>query len=293
MTSTTQSPGRSGAGPDASRSPLLPQTGLAASTRRIRGMVRRHWYVIATSGPRMLDMIFWPMVSMLMWGFLQTHLAKSAASPVASAAGLLVGGVLLWDILLRSQLGFSLAFLEELWSRNLGHLMMSPLRPIELIGSLVIVSFLKMTFAMVPVALLAYVFFNFSVLSLGFAFVAFFANLVVMSWCLGLISVGSVLRWGMGAENIAWLIVFLLLPVSCVYYPVATLPGWLQPVALALPSAHVFEGLRAVVLEGRFATGHMLAALALNSLFLCFSYGAFHLFLEDARRKGALAQMGE
>ena len=160
--------------------------------------------------------------------------------------------MLLWDILVRSQLGFAVAFLEEIWSRNLGHLMMSPLRPSELVAALIAVSLIKLMVAMVPVALLAYLFFGFNVLSLGFAFAAFFANLVIMSWSLGLISTGVVLRWGLGAESFAWLIVFVFLPLCCVYYPVATLPGWLQPVALALPPTYVFEGLRAIVLDGTF-----------------------------------------
>ena len=133
--------------------------------------------------------------------------------------------MLLWDILVRSQLGFAVAFLEEIWSRNLGHLMMSPLRPAEFVAALMIVSLIKLMVAMVPVAMLAYLFFGFNVLSLGFAFAAFFANLVIMSWSLGLVSTGVVLRWGLGAESFAWLIVFVFLPLCCVYYPVSTLPA--------------------------------------------------------------------
>jgi ABC-2 type transport system permease protein len=227
-----------------------------------------------------------------MWGFLQSYLAQST-SLAAHAAGLFVGGVLLWDILVRSQLGFSVAFLEEIWSRNLGHLMMSPLRPGELIASLMVVSLIKLTVAMVPVAILAYIFFGFNLLGLGLAFAAFFANLVILSWALGLISTGAVLRWGMGAESVAWLIVFLLLPISCVYYPVATLPGWLQPLALALPSTYVFEGLRAIVLEHAFRGDHMLRALLLNLIYVAGAYVLFRALLESARQKGALVQMGE
>jgi ABC-2 type transport system permease protein len=271
---------------------LHEQTGLAASWRRIGGMVRRHWYVIRSSGPRTAELIFWPLVSMLMWGFLQTHLAQTT-SLALQAAGLFVGGVLLWDILVRSQLGFSVAFLEEIWARNLGHLMMSPLRPFELVASLMVVSLVKLTVAMVPVAVLAYLFFGFNLLSLGIAFAAFFANLVIVSWALGLVSVGAVLRWGMGAESVAWLIVFLILPISCVYYPVTTLPDWLQPLALALPSTYVFEGLRALVLEQTFRSDFMLRALALNLVYVSAGYGLFHVLLESARRNGTLVQMGE
>lgn len=271
---------------------LLPQTGVLASARRIRAMVRRHWYLIRSSGPRTAELIFWPLVSMLMWGFLQTHLAKTT-SLAAQAAGLFVGGVLLWDILVRSQLGFSVAFLEEIWSRNLGHLMMSPLRPIELIASLMLVSLMKLTVAMVPVAILAYIFFGFNLLGLGIAFAAFFANLIIMSWALGLVSTGAVLRWGLGAESIAWLIVFILLPISCVYYPVSTLPEWLRPLALALPPTYVFEGLRGLVLQQTFHGDYMLRALLLNIVYVSGALILFRALLESARRNGALVQLGE
>jgi ABC-2 type transport system permease protein len=271
---------------------LYEQNGFRATLRRIGGMVLRHWYVIRSSVPRTAELVFWPLVSMLMWGFLQTYLAETT-SLAAKAAGLFVGGVLLWDILVRSQLGFAVAFLEEIWSRNLGHLMMSPLRPAELVASLMVVSLIKLLVAMVPVALLAYVFFGFNLLSLGVAFAAFFANLVLMSWALGLISTGAVLRWGMAAESIAWLIVFLLLPIACVYYPVTTLPAWMQPLALAIPPTYVFEGLRALVLEHTFRGDHMLWAVLLNIGYVTASYALFHALLQSARKNGTLVQMGE
>jgi len=161
-------------------SPVREQATLAASAGRILGMVLRYWYVIRSSWPRAAELIYWPLVQMLMWGFLQSYLAQTS-SFAAKAAGLFIGAVLLWDILVRSQLGFAVAFLEEIWSRNLGHLMMSPLRPFEFVAALMAVSLLKLMVAMVPVAALAYFFFGFNVLSLGIAFAAFFANLIIMS----------------------------------------------------------------------------------------------------------------
>jgi len=265
---------------------------LNAAARRVLGMVLRYWYVIRSSWPRTAELIYWPLVQMLMWGFLQSYLAERSGF-AANAAGLFIGGVLLWDILVRSQLGFAVAFLEEVWSRNLGHLMMSPLRPNELVISLILVSLLKLGVAMVPVALLAYLFFGFNLLSLGLAFAAFFANLVIMSWSLGLVSTGAVIRWGMGAESFAWLVVFALMPLCCVYYPVSTLPGWLHPLAYALPPTYVFEGLRALVLHQTFEAGLMARALALNVVYFVLALGVFHHFLRSARINGSLVQMGE
>jgi ABC-2 type transport system permease protein len=273
-------------------SALREQTGLAASVRRVSAMVLRHWYVIRSSWPRTAELIYWPLVQMLTWGFLQSYLAQTT-SLAGRAAGLFIGGVLLWDILVRGQLGFSIAFLEELWARNLGHLMMSPLRPAELIASLIVVSLVKLSVAMVPVMFMAYWFFGFNVLSLGIGFAALFANLTVMSWSMGLLSAGVVLRWGLGAENFAWLVAFVLLPLCCVYYPVATLPDWLQPVALALPPTYVFEGLRALVTHHTFEAGYMLKALLLNVVYFGLGAATFAFFLRRARASGALVQMGE
>jgi ABC-2 type transport system permease protein len=272
--------------------PLLAQTGAAASLRRIWAMVLRHWYTIRSSWPRTAELVYWPTVQMLTWGFLQSYLSQ-ATSLAGRAAGLFIGGVLLWDILVRGQLGFSVAFLEELWSRNLGHLMMSPLRPAELVASLVLVSVIKVSVAMVPVALMAYWFFGFNLLGLGVAFAALFANLIFMSWSMGLVSAGAVLRWGLGAENFAWLVAFVLLPLCCVYYPVTTLPHWLQPVALALPPTYVFEALRALVTHHTFEAGLLIKALLLNLVYFALGAAAFALFLRQARASGSLVQMGE
>ena len=271
---------------------LREQTTARASWGRIWAMVLRYWYVIRSSWPRTAELVYWPLVQMLTWGFLQSYLAQTT-SFAAKAAGLFIGGVLLWDILVRSQLGFAVAFLEEIWSRNLGHLMMSPLRPSELVAALIIVSLIKLTVAMVPVAVLAYLFFGFNVLGLGIAFAFFFLNLVIMSWSLGLVSTGVVLRWGLGAESFAWLIVFVFLPLCCVYYPVTTLPAWLQPVALALPPTYVFEGLRGIVLQGVFEPVLMLKAFLLNLVYFAAGFAAFAYFLHSARVHGSLVQMGE
>ena len=104
------------------------------SGRRIGAMVERYWYLLRSSWPRLLDLVYWPAVQMLMWGFLQLYVSQNSGF-FAQAGGVFIGAVLLWDILFRGQLGFSICFLEEMYARNLGNLMMSPLRPVELIAA--------------------------------------------------------------------------------------------------------------------------------------------------------------
>ena len=265
---------------------------MSYSPRRVSAMVLRYWYLLRSSWPRLLELVYWPAVQMLMWGFLQQYV-NANASAFARAGGTFIGAVLLWDILFRGQLGFSVSFLEEMWARNMGNLMISPLRPSEFVSALMVMSVVRLAIGMVPVSLLAIAFFGFNLWSFGLALAAFFVNLILTSWAIGIFVSGLVLRNGLGAENLAWTIMFIFLPLTCVYYPVATLPSWLQVIAWALPPTYVFEGMRTLLIEHIFRPDLMLEALALNVIFFALATAAFLALLASARRQGALLQTGE
>jgi ABC-2 type transport system permease protein len=229
---------------------------------------------------------------MLMWGFLQMYIGQNAGY-FARATGTFIGAVLLWDILFRGQLGFSVSFLEEMWSRNLANLMMSPLKPVEFVAAMMVMSLVRLAIGMVPVSLLAIGFFGFNLYGLGLALAAFFANLLLTSWAVGILVSGVVMRNGLGAENLAWTIMFLLMPLTCVYYPVAVLPQWLQVIAWLLPPTYVFEGMRALLIDHVFRADLMLQALGMNVIAFTAGVIGFSLLLRSSRRNGSLMQMGE
>jgi ABC-2 type transport system permease protein len=262
------------------------------SLTRVSAMVRRYWYLLRSSWPRVLDLIYWPTVQMLMWGFLQLYVQQND-SFFARTGGVFIGAVLLWDILFRGQLGFSISFLEEMYARNLGNIMMSPLRPVEFVAALMIMSIVRLSIGMVPVTFLAILFFDFNLWSLGFALAAFFLNLILTSWSIGIFVSGLLLRNGMGAESLAWTIMFLFLPLTCVYYPVAVLPHWLQYVAWSLPPTYVFEGMRALLIDHVFRADLMLQAFAFNAVLFAAASFAFMKLLQSAREQGSLLQTGE
>ena len=267
-------------------------TTLEFSLNRVTAMVRRYWYLLRSSWPRILDLIYWPTVQMLMWGFLQLYVSQSSGM-FARAAGVFIGAVLLWDILFRGQLGFSISFLEEMYSHNLANLMMSPLRPVEFIAALMIMSIVRLLIGMIPVTLLALAFFGFNFWALGLPLIAFFCNLIFTSWAIGIFVAGLLLRNGLGAESMAWTIMFLFLPLTCVYYPVTVLPHWLQYVAWSLPPTYVFEGMRALLIQHVFRSDLMLEALVFNIALFVAATLAFMRLLQSARVQGSLLQGGE
>lgn len=262
------------------------------SPRRIGAMILRYIYLLRGSWPRILELFYWPAVQIILWGFI-SQFFMTHSSWVAQASGVLLGAVLLWDVMFRGQLGVSLAFFEEMYSRNLGHLFVSPLRPYELVLALLAISFIRTTIGVGGAALLAIPLYHYSIFDMGLPLLAFFTNLLVMGWAIGLLVAGLVLRYGLGAESLAWVAIFALAPVSGIYYPISVLPGWLQGVAYLLPSAHVFEGMRAVMFDQVFRVDLLANAVILNLAYIVGGAAVFLLSFRAARERGLLLRVGE
>src|SRR5882757_10586872 len=156
----------------------------APALQRVGAMVLRYVYLLRSSWSRVLELVYWPAIQLFVWGFLQLYITQNSGF-FARAGGVFIGAVLMWDILFRGQLGFSISFLEEMWSRNLANLMISPLRPIEFVMALMVMSVVRLAIGMVPVSLLAITFFGFNIYGLGLALAAFFVNLIFTSWAVG------------------------------------------------------------------------------------------------------------
>lgn len=266
---------------------------MIASFQRIHALLLRHFYILRGSPVRLIEIIYWPMIQMVLWGFISQFFAHQNASSLHYALGTLLGAVILWDFLFRSQLGVSLSFLEEVWARNLGHLFVSPLRPHEWWISMMIYSLIRALIGMIPAALMAIPFYGFSIFDLGLPMLFLFFNLMFMGWWLGFLIIAMLIKSGPAGESLAWALTFLLAPFCAVYYPVAMLPHWLQWLSNSLPAAHVFEGLRALVHDGRVDTYHLWTAFGLNCLYMIFSISVLQLSFNSARKAGTLLQTGE
>ena len=265
---------------------------VAQSANRIYALVLRHINLWRSSVVRLVDSIYWPAVQMVTWGFLTEFLANQT-SYVAQAFGVLLSGLLLWEVVVRGNLSLSMAFLEEMWSRNLGHLFVSPIRSWEMATGIIIVALLRTLLGMIPVSLMAWVFFGYNVYSLGLPLLAFFFILQMFSWSIGLAMSGMIMRVGQSAETFAWAAIFILMPISGVYYPIDVLPHWLQIAAKAVPASYIFEGMREIML-GRVVQWNLLVwAFLLSVVYLVVGFQVFLWFYRSARRAGTLLGQGE
>ena len=256
------------------------------SRQRIWAVVRRHYYVLKRSPHRWFDVFIWPVVDVLLWGSLGVFVADQ--TPEASRAGVtyLLAGILLFHVLYQSQVAASTGFLEETWSRNLLNLLATPLTELEYAVGLAIFGLAKLAVAMTVVAFAAFAFFAFSITDVGWSLIPIGLLLLIAGWSISLFVVGLVLRFGQSAEVLAWGILFVVMPLSGVFYPVEALPGILEPIARILPTTHAFAAARAV-LDGEPLPWDQLAAALLGIVVLVAAGLAFVTgMLRTFRRRG-------
>jgi len=219
----------------------------ARSWLRMRAIARRHAYVLVRSPHRLFDVSLWPLVDVVLFGSLAAFVGKNGASGASTAAGYLLAGIILWHVIYQSQIAMSTGFLEETWTRNLLNMMVTPVREVEYVAGVAMFGMVKLAIGVGVMVLGAFAFFSFDAWRLGWGVIPIAITLLIVGWAISLLVIGLVLRFGTGAEALAWGVMFILLPLSGVFYPIDALPTVLQPLAQALPTTHAFEALRGLV----------------------------------------------
>lgn len=260
--------------------------------QRIIALFMRHMYLYRRSIPRLMEVVYWPLLDLLVWGFITVYLAKFKEN-LPGFITFFIGALILWDILFRAQQGISVSFLEDVWSKNLLNLFASPLGPAEYIFSLMLVSIAKLVMVSTVMTLLAWLLYSFNIFLLGLSLIPFFLNLIIMGWAIGIITTALILRLGQEAEVLAWALGFLFMPVSAVFYPVSVLPKFLQSIARYVPASHVFEGMREVVTSGSVSIGELIWSSSLNALYILVAFSFFFWNFSAVKRKGFLVRIGE
>lgn len=259
--------------------------------RIILALVSRYVLLYTRNPVRLVELFFWPIVQLLVWGFLTTYLQGQGGGAFPKVITFLIGGIILWDALFRSQQGVAISFLEDVWTRNLLNVFAAPVRMTEYLAATFVVGFLRVLVTTVVMIVIAWTAYSFNLFQFKLSLVFFYANLMLFGWCLGILVTALILRFGHGAESLAWAIPFMIQPVAAVFYPVSALPGWLQPISLALPPAHVFEGMRHILTHNSVSWTSLSIALGLNVLYLVLAGCVFAATLRSARKRGLLVKV--
>jgi ABC-2 type transport system permease protein len=216
---------------------------------RMWAIARRHAYVLYRSPHRLFDVTVWPIVDTVLFGSLGVFFARQGGPDTAAQAGVayLLSGIVLWHVVYQAQIAVSTGFMEETWSRNLLSLMVTPLTELELVAGIAMFGLAKLVMGVGVVALAALGLYAFDITGLGLGLLPVIAILLVGGWAIALFVVGLILRFGNGAEALAWGIMFVVMPLGGVFYPVEALPAFVRPVSQLLPTTHAFAAGRELV----------------------------------------------
>jgi len=255
------------------------------AAHRIKAFLLRHAYEIRSSLDRKADVIFYPAIDILIFGFLSVYVDQLGTA--GKFAGGILGALILWTLVYNIARDIAFCLLEDTWSRNLYNLYSTPLKISEIVIGTLILSIMK---AMITVSLLiviAYGLFHFNFFSAGAVMIFYVFSVFVFGWSFGFATSALILRFGQKVQSVSWSLMLVLYPISGVFYPLAILPKWLAVVAKAFPLAHIFEGMRQLILRGQIpGPGDFVTIIVLDIVYLTLGILLFVAGFRHAKNRG-------
>ena len=270
--------------------PLSKGVRTAASARRIRALVLRYLLLLRRDASRVIDTFQWALIDVVIWGFLTLYVAGSGAQ-LPNALAIFLGAVILWNLFFRCSQDVSVSFLDDVWARSLVTVFASPLKVWEFAAAIMLLGLVKLALTLVVMAAAAWILYAFDFFEFGFALVPFIANLVLLGWTVGLVSLALILRFGGRWGILAWSLPVLLMPFASVFYPESVLPPFARAIAQAVPANHVFEGMRTAASNGEIAWGRLALASAENVVYLALASALVAWVFRLALRRGLLPKV--
>jgi ABC-2 type transport system permease protein len=237
------------------------------TTSRTTAIVLRHLYLVSGSPARVLPLFAWVAIDMVLWGFITKYL-NTVTSAAFDFVPIFLGAVLLWDFFTRVMHGVTMAFMEDVWSRNFLNIFATPLSISEYVTTI----------------------FGLSFLAYGLALISFLLVLFLFGIALGILGAAVVLRFGPASEWFIWPVPALVSPFAGVFYPISTLPQWMQYICLLLPPSYVFENVRAIVAGGAASVPELIVGTSLAIFDVVLACWIFAHVYRHSVRTGLIAR---
>ena len=262
------------------------------SLTRVYAIFLRQVFLIKSNPTRLATIFLWVIVDIVQWGFISEYLG-SLGQATFSFITVILGAIILWEFVIRTQQGLMRGFLEDIWSQNFINYFASPLEIREYLGGLVLTSIATSIFGFGVMVFIAGLAFGYNFFKIGMVLLPFMLVLFVFGIAVGVFISAIIFRLGPSAEWLGWPIPLVLSIFSGVYYPISTLPPSLQVVARLMPPCYVFESLRSILSNGSFSPGLTLnlligASLAIVDLYVTYTF--FIVIYRHNLRNGAIGR---
>lgn len=252
---------------------------------RIRAVIRRHLLQMFKDLSAMFDIVYWPLIDIVIWGFTSQWMQESSSSSFA-AGPMLLSALILWGVVWRSNVDIALSFLQEMWSQNVVNLFSTPITIAEWIVGVMTLGVMRSAFVFFYTAAIVWLFYGWNILQIGALLPVYCVLLVFSGWVVGFFVAGILARYGQRYQTFVWAIGWLFSLIGTVFYPLHILPHWFQIVCKAFPLMYVFEALRAHIQDGVIMSHYLVIAMVLNCLYLALALSFFKYMFNRSRVYG-------
>lgn len=246
--------------------------------------------VVLRNKGRLVDIVAWPVLELLMFGFLSSFIS-SISTGFAQAVVIILGALIFWHFFARTMNEIVMAFIDDIYSRNLNNILITPLSTFELIASLVLSSLVKLSANLVIVLPLSWILYRLNIFSIGPMSIVYISILTMWGISLGLLTAASHFIFGHRAGAFSWAIAGIIQPFSLVFYPRAVLPWFAQKISLVIPASYVFEAYRFQLNTGVPDTNGLFLSIILTLIYLILAAIIFYFSFDYSRRSGMIAKL--
>jgi ABC-2 type transport system permease protein len=255
------------------------------SFKRVWAIMLRYVIVEKRNPLRMAETLYWPLMDIVLWGFTATWMEKQQLRSTRIAL-MIMSGLILWEIVMRSYHEISMSLMEEMWDRSFVTLFSTPLKLSEWIIGVMANGIARMLIVLFFGAGVVWLFYNLNIFMVGWMFIPFVVSLVLFGWALGFFGAAIIIYYGQKAQNIPWIIGVFFAPISGVFYPIETFPVWIQKISYTLPTVYIFEGMRSVLFQGIIPWNYLIISYILNITYLTCTLILFKYMFEKSRSYG-------
>ncbi len=247
----------------------------------------RHFFLHMRAIDRILDIVFWPNIEVLLFGFTGVWMQQELiGTPLVNTAYIPLMGALLWQVTIRSNVDFSLGLLEELWGNNFANIFITPLCFTEWILGMMLLGFVRIILTLIFCSLVVWITYDFSILMLGWYLIPIFFSLLISGWMMGCFTSSLLVTWGRRIGIFAWVTSWLVAPFCGVFYPIDVLPQWMQSISAVLPMTYVFAAMQEYVYTGILPMDLIYKSFILNGVYFVVMIALFKYSFERAKIYG-------
>lgn len=260
------------------------------SLHRIFTLTLHFLYTMKRNPTRIIEIIVWPSFEILLFTLLAASIENVENNQIK--VGLLIlSGIIFWDFFSRIVQESISQFLDDASSKNIQNILLTPVKPIEMLTGLSLASFLKMIISSLFLLLIVLLIYPNIFLNFGLVSFAWIAILILYGIIISIFGISLILIFGQKVSFIGSFLSTLIQIFSCVFYSRETLIEPLKTISYLIAPSYIFEIMREYIESGQNDSGKIFLSFIITALTGLLSFLTFKICYRIAKNKATLTKI--